>query len=227
LNAPCLATPDLTSDVSAVPGPSRNHAFLYVRCAVRNAGELFKLSRPLPDESMARLTRRFRTMMPLSNPEEASERIFSVYNRLLEPTQALDPAFLRKHERWFESAMGGEDRMVRLNAEEGASVPEPEADCEFLYLPGLKRCYTLVWRWLPVLGAGGPAPRGPIHLEDCNFIQDRLRHSLGLEPGTLLELYPSWVEPRRAESIWARDKVEVRSSNPWSYRFKPWEETPA
>jgi hypothetical protein len=201
-----------------------HHAFLYFRCAVRRAPELFRLARPLSPVLIARLTRRFREMLPSVDAAHASERVYSLYDRLLTPTQAFDPQFLKRHETWFEKARNLEGKTLNLLPEEG--LPGPEEQCEFLYLPGLQRCYTLVWRWLPVLSLGSPSGTLPIALEDCNWIQDRMRESLGLEPGTLFELYPSWVKPWRAESIWARHKSALKADRPWNYRFKPWEESP-
>jgi len=163
-------------------------------------------------------------MVPTGDAVLAAERVYSVYDRLLTPTQAFDPQFLKSHEAWFEKAKKLEGKTLHLPVE--GNRPGPEEHCEFLYLPGLQRCYTLVWRWLPVLTLGTSVGADSIGLEDCNWIQDRLRESLGLEPGTLLELYPSWVKPWRAESIWARHKSALKAERPWNYRFKPWEESP-
>jgi hypothetical protein len=210
---------------SETEGSAKNHAFLYFRCAVRRASDLFRLGRPVSKNAASRLTRIFREMSPADGPQEAAERLFSVYGRLLTPSQALDQGILARHEGWF-------NRTVRGMAEEADSVhvwadSEPEEQCEFLYLPGLRRCYTLVWRWLPVMSVGGPGFSGPIRLEDCNRLQGILRADFGLEPGTLLEVYPGWVEPRKVESLWARHKDEVQATTAWNYRFKPWEESPA
>ncbi len=202
----------------------KKHAFLYFRCAVRRASDLFRLGRPISKKAAARLTKVFREISPAEDPKEAESRVYSVYDRLITPSQALDMGILARHEGWFEKTVRGTDLEIGAWMDKASS--EPEEQCEFLYLPGLRHCYTLVWRWLPIMVVGGPGPSGPIRLEDCNRIQDILRADLGLEPGTLLELYPGWVEPRIVEPLWARHKDEVQASATWNYRFKPWEETP-
>jgi hypothetical protein len=224
MNAPSHTHPALESSVGH-SAETRSHAFLYFRCAVRRAPELFRLGRPLPGETVVRLTRRLREMGRSSSPETDAKRVYSIFDRLLAPSVALDPFFLKKHEGWYEAAQGLPGRVFHLKPEENR-FSEPEEQCEFLYSPGLQRCYTLVWRWLSVLTVGKAPSEGPIALEDCNWIQDRMREGLGLEPGTLLELYPSWVVPWRAEALWARGKAALRSATAWNYRFKTWEETP-
>ena len=222
---PSIDTLTALGSAQETDGSVKNHAFLYFRCAVRRASDLFRLGRPVSKNAASRLTRIFREMSPADGPREAAERVFSVYDRLLTPSQVLDQGILARHEGRFNRTVRGEAEKAVLGPDRADC--EPEEQCEFLYLPGLRRCYTLVWRWLPVMSVDGPGLSGSIRLEDCNRLQDIMRADFGLEPGTLLEVYPGWVEPRKVESLWARHKDEVQASTAWNYRFKPWEESPA
>ncbi len=169
------------------------------------------------------LTRRFREWAPRDAvPEPGRERVFSVLDHLVPTSRVLGSDLLAMHSAWMDRALGTDDRTLKLKA-----IPEPEGpeeDGEFLYLPSLKRCYTLVWRWLPVLVAGEGEPRiTPLSTQECNEVLGILRADLSLHSTTYLDLYPRWVEPRQAGALFEKDRLTVRSMDPWKYRFQPWE----
>lgn len=204
----------------------RRHRFLFFRCAVNRASDLVRLSRPLGRKSLIRLTRLFRGMKssaPMTDREPL--RVFSVLDRLVPTTTVLDPDLLRRHSEWMDRALRRDDKVLKL-----ADFPWDgglEEDGEFLYLPSLKKCYTLVWRWLLLLVAGEKDPHEPVlTLEPCNGILRILREDLSLHQSTYLDLYPSWVEPREAGSLFERDRRSIRRMDPSKYRFRPWEGVP-
>lgn len=152
-----------------------------------------------------------------------NDRVFSVLDRLVPTSTVLRPDLLALHSAWMDRALGMEDRTLKLQE---IPVPEagPEEDGEFLYLPSLKRCYTLVWRWLPLLVAGEEDPEIPLlSTQDCNEVLGLLRGDLALHSTTYLDLFPRWVEPREAGALFEKDRHRVRNLDPWKYRFQPWE----
>ncbi len=237
----CLDEPKLPLEGERVPGPRtpevdwnrsnqtafKQHRHLFFRCAVSRATDLFKLTRPLSSKGLVRLTRKIRELSPHA-PLKASEpgRVFSVLDRLLPISTVMRPDLLSLHSQWVEEALKDKGHVLRLKALPVAG--EPEEDGEFLYLPALKKCYTLIWRWLPVLVAGDPNPFEPsLETSDCNEILNILREDLSLQASTYLDLYPTWVEPREAAALFEKDRRMVRQLDPAKYRFKPWEGVPS
>lgn len=204
----------------------RRHRFLFFRCAVTRAGDLFKLSRPMKQKTLVRLTRIFRRMTPaVPMTDREPVRIFSVLDRLVPTVTVLRPDLLRQHSGWMDRALKNEDKALKLDGFPPSGGPED--DSEFLYLPSLKRCYTLVWRWLLLLVAGEKEPCfHPPSIEECNGILRILRDDFSLHSSTYLDLYPSWVEPREAGTLFERDRRSVRRVDPAKFRFRPWEGVP-
>jgi hypothetical protein len=202
---------------------NRQHRFLFFRCAVSRAADLFKLFRPISKRALLTLTRRFREWTPHpAMPEDGSERVFSVLDRLVSTNTVLRADFLGQHSAWMDRALRAGDRTLRLKEIPG--LEGPEEDGEFLYMPSLKRCYTLVWRWLPLLVAGEREKHVPsLTTPECNEVLGLLRGDLALHSTTYLDLYPRWVEPREAGSLFDKDRRLVRNLDPWKYRFQPWE----
>jgi hypothetical protein len=151
-----------------------------------------------------------------------TEKLYSLLDRLVPTSMVLDPGFLALHSTWMDRALGTGDRTLKLREIPG---PEgPEEDGEFVYHPSLKRCYTLVWRWLPLLVAGErEAPVPPLATPECNEVLGWIRNDLALHSTTYLDLYPRWVEPREAGALFEKDRRGIRHSAPWKFRFQPWE----
>ena len=205
---------------------NRRHRLLFFRCAVTRATDLFRVSRPLTRKTLVQLTRKFRIMTPHSamTPEDPA-RVFSVMDRLVPTVTVLESDFLARHSAWMDEALKVEGRTLKLKG--SAFGGGPEEDGEFLYLPSLRKCYTLIWRWLSVLVAGEREPAVPlVKTKDCNEILGLLRRDLGLHSTTYLDMFPAWVEPRDAGSLYEKDRFSVRRLDPSKYRFKPWEGVP-